>query len=95
MRARRRRRPAKRKLATLIFADLVGATSLAGSQDSERTRALLELVYDGMAEEISTAGGTIEKFAGDAVMAALEAPVALEDPAERAPPTPHSPFGDL
>ena len=74
----------ERKLATLIFADLVGSTALAGSQDPERTRALLERFYDGMAEEISTAGGTIEKFAGDAVMAAFGAPVALEDHAERA-----------
>jgi class 3 adenylate cyclase len=74
----------ERKLATLIFADLVGSTSLAGSQDPERTRALLERFYDGMSEEISIAGGTIEKFAGDAVMAAFGAPVALEDHAERA-----------
>ena len=74
----------ERKLATVIFADLVGSTELAGSQDPERTRALLERFYDAMADEIGTAGGTVEKFAGDAVMAAFGAPAALEDHAERA-----------
>src|ERR687886_2760732 len=74
----------ERKLATVLFADLVGSTSLAGAQDPERTRVMLDRFYDAMAEEIETAGGTIEKFAGDAVMAAFGAPSALEDHAERA-----------
>ncbi|MEO6060071.1 MAG: adenylate/guanylate cyclase domain-containing protein, partial [Candidatus Limnocylindria bacterium] len=74
----------ERKLATIVFADLVGSTELAGSQDAERTRLLLERFYDAMAEEIDLAGGTVEKFAGDAVMAAFGAPASLEDHAERA-----------
>jgi class 3 adenylate cyclase len=74
----------ERKLATVVFADLVGSTALAGSEDPERTRALLNRFYDAMAEEIERAGGTVEKFAGDAVMAAFGAPSALEDHAERA-----------
>ena len=78
------RERSERKLATLIFADLVGSTELAGSQDPERTRLLLERFYDAMTQEIDTAGGTVEKFAGDAVMAAFGAPAALEDHAERA-----------
>ena len=74
----------ERKLATVLFADLVGSTELAGSQDPERTRALLNRFYDAMASEISLAGGTVEKFVGDAVMAAFGAPLAQEDHAERA-----------
>jgi class 3 adenylate cyclase len=73
----------ERKLATVVFADLVGSTELGGSLDPERTRAMLERFYDAMAAEIETAGGTIEKFVGDAVMAVFGAPASLEDHAER------------
>src|ERR687898_3583491 len=74
----------ERKLATILFADLVGSTALGASQDPERTRALLERFYDAMAAEIEAAVGTLEKFAGDAVMAVFGAPASLEDHAERA-----------
>ena len=74
----------ERKLTTVLFADLVESTAAAGDQDPERTRARLERFYDAMAAEIEAAGGTVEKFAGDAVMAAFGAPEALEDHAERA-----------
>jgi class 3 adenylate cyclase/tetratricopeptide (TPR) repeat protein len=74
----------ERKVATVLFADLVGSTELASAQDPERTRALLERFYDAMAAEIETAGGTVEKFAGDAIMAAFGVPQSHEDDAERA-----------
>ncbi len=74
----------ERKLATVLFADLVGSTELAGDEDPERVRALLDRFYDSMAAEIERAGGTVEKFVGDAVMAAFGAPAAHEDDAERA-----------
>ncbi len=75
---------AERKLATCLFADLVGSTELAGTQDPEKTRMLLDRFYDGMAAEIGAAGGTIEKFAGDAVLAVFGVPTAQEDHAHRA-----------
>src|SRR5918994_4387360 len=74
----------ERKLATVLFADLVGSTELADSQDPERTRAMLDRFYESMATEIAGAEGTIEKFVGDAVMAVFGAPYAQEDHAERA-----------
>ncbi len=73
----------ERKVATVLFADLVGSTGL-GEDDPERTRALLDRFFAAMAAEVERHGGTVEKFAGDAVMAAFGAPAALEDHAERA-----------
>ncbi|HTX80990.1 MAG TPA: adenylate/guanylate cyclase domain-containing protein [Streptosporangiaceae bacterium] len=74
----------ERKLATVLFADLVGSTQFAGDQDPERVRAVLDRFYDAMAAEVERAGGTVEKFVGDAVMAVFGAPAAHEDDAERA-----------
>jgi class 3 adenylate cyclase/predicted ATPase len=74
----------ERKLATVLFADLVGSTELADSEDPERSRALLNRFYEGMATEIAEAGGTIEKFIGDAVVAVFGAPAAQEDQVDRA-----------
>jgi len=45
---------------------------------------MLDRFYEAMATEIAGAGGTIEKFVGDAVMAVFGAPYAQEDHAERA-----------
>ena len=68
----------------MLFADLVGSTALASSEDPEYMRALLERFYEAMTDEIAATGGTVEKFAGDAVMAVFGVPVAHEDHAERA-----------
>lgn len=74
----------ERKIATILFADLVGSTELGASQDPERTRAMMSRFFAAMSAEIEAAGGTVEKFVGDAVMAAFGTPVAHEDDAERA-----------
>src|ERR671915_2664235 len=74
----------ERKLATVLFADLVGSTELLAGQDPEITRRRVTRFFDGVANCIETHGGTVEKFAGDAVMAAFGIPLAHEDDAERA-----------
>ncbi|MFL5842497.1 MAG: ATP-binding protein [Thermoleophilaceae bacterium] len=74
----------ERKLATVLFADLVGSTAFASGQDPERVSATLERFYDAMAAEIEAAGGTVRDFAGDAVLAVFGVPAAFEDHAERA-----------
>ena len=74
----------ERKLATILFADLVGSTELGASLDPEYARDLLDRFYDAMEAEIALGGGTIEKFIGDAVVAVFGAPAAQEDHAERA-----------
>jgi len=74
----------ERKLATVLFADLVGSTQLLDGQDPEITRRRVTTFFDGVQRCIETHGGTVEKFAGDAVMAAFGIPIAHEDDADRA-----------
>ena len=75
---------AERRLVSVLFADLVGSTTLAEDQDPEETRELLSRYFDAAREVIDRYGGTIEKFIGDAVMAVWGVPTAHEDDAERA-----------
>ncbi|HET8742041.1 MAG TPA: adenylate/guanylate cyclase domain-containing protein, partial [Gaiella sp.] len=75
---------AERRLVSVLFADLVGFTSLAEGRDPEETRELLSRYFDTCRRLIELYGGTVEKFIGDAVMAVWGTPVATEDDAERA-----------
>ena len=75
---------AERRLVSVLFADLVGFTSMAEDRDSEETRELLSAYFDICRSLISRYGGTVEKFIGDAVMAVWGTPIATEDDAERA-----------
>ncbi len=74
----------ERRLVTVLFADLVGFTTLAEGRDAEDTRELLSRYFDIAQDVIARYGGTVEKFIGDAVMAVWGAPTAHEDDAERA-----------
>ena len=74
----------QRKLATVLFVDLVDHTSLVSGADPEVVRRRVTRFFDRVSSCIGTYGGTVEKFAGDAVMAAFGVPVAHEDDAERA-----------
>ncbi len=73
----------ERRVVSVLFADLVGFTTLAEGRDAEDTRELLTRYFDLSRDVIERYGGTVEKFIGDAVMAVWGAPVAREDDAER------------
>src|SRR5579863_7980938 len=75
---------AERRLVSVLFADLVGFTTLSQSRDSEEVRELLARYFDTCRRLIELYGGTVEKFIGDAVMAVWGTPTATEDDAERA-----------
>jgi class 3 adenylate cyclase/tetratricopeptide (TPR) repeat protein len=75
---------AERRLVSVLFADLVGFTTLADGRDAEETRELLSRYFDLCREIIERYGGTVEKFIGDAVMAVWGAPIARENDSERA-----------
>jgi class 3 adenylate cyclase len=75
---------AERRVVSVLFADLVGFTTLAEGRDAELVRDLLTRYFETSREVIRRYGGIVEKFIGDAVMAVWGAPVAHEDDAERA-----------
>ena len=75
---------AERRLVSVLFADLVGFTTLSESRDPEDVREILSRYFDNCRRLITLYGGTVEKFIGDAVMAVWGAPAATEDDAERA-----------
>jgi class 3 adenylate cyclase len=75
---------AERRLVSVLFADLVGFTTLSEAHDAEETRTLLSSYFDDAREIIGRYGGTVEKFIGDAVMAVWGVPAAHENDAERA-----------
>ena len=75
---------AERRLVSVLFADLVGFTTLSEQRDSEEVREFLSRYFETARRTVDRFGGTIEKFIGDAVMAVWGTPVAHEDDAERA-----------
>ncbi len=66
----------ERKVATMVFADLVGFTSLNESSDPELVQALVTRAFDRLSAEVARYEGTLEKFAGDAMLAVFGAPAA-------------------
>ena len=74
----------ERRLVSVLFADLVGFTTLSEDRDAEEVRELLSRYFETCRRLIGMYGGTVEKFIGDAVMAVWGTPTATEDDAERA-----------
>ena len=74
----------ERRLVSILFADLVGFTTLSESRDAEEVRELLSRYFETCRRLIGLYGGIVEKFIGDAVMAVWGTPTATEDDAERA-----------
>ncbi len=74
----------ERKLATVLFVDLVDSTSLVAGRDPEVARRRVTQFFDRVSHCVTSHGGIVEKFAGDAVLAAFGIPQAHEDDAERA-----------
>jgi len=74
----------ERKVVSILCVDLVGFVARSDQADPEDVRTTLRPYYASVRRELARWGGTVEKFIGDAVMAAFGAPVAHEDDAERA-----------
>ena len=68
----------------MLFVDLVDSTALVAASDPEVVRRRVTRFFDDVTHCVTTHGGIVEKFAGDAVLAAFGVAQAHEDDAERA-----------
>jgi adenylate cyclase len=65
----------KRLNATILFCDLRGFTTLSMNSDPETLVEQLNEYLDVMVDVILDAGGTVDKFIGDAIMAEFGSPI--------------------
>lgn len=70
--------------ASVLFSDVRSFTTLAEELGPQATVTLLNDYFTIMVECIQQQGGMLDKFIGDAIMAAFGLPVAHEDDADRA-----------
>jgi len=74
----------ERRVVTVLFADLVGFTSLSEHRDPEAVKRVVDGAFEGLVRDVNAFGGRVDKIVGDAIVALFGAPVAHEDDAERA-----------
>ncbi len=69
---------------TVLFADIRGFTKLSEHLDAREVVLLLNEFFTAMTQVILEAGGTLDKYIGDCVMALFGAPVPAPDDLQRA-----------
>ena len=74
----------RRKVVTVVFADVVGSTAMGERVDPETLRWAMQRWFGRVRDVVERHGGTVENYVGDAVMAVFGIPVAHEDDALRA-----------
>ena len=73
-----------RREVTVVFIDLRGFTAFAETAEPEEVMAVLREYHAAVGEIIIEHEGTVERFAGDAIMIFFNDPVVVPNPAERA-----------
>jgi class 3 adenylate cyclase/tetratricopeptide (TPR) repeat protein len=78
------RRRGVRKVVTVVVCDVTGSTALAERLDPESLGLVMARWFDAMRAVVERHHGSVQKFIGDAVVAAFGVPVVREDDALRA-----------
>ncbi|HZW75931.1 MAG TPA: adenylate/guanylate cyclase domain-containing protein, partial [Caldimonas sp.] len=73
-----------RKVVTIVFADLMGSTSLHERLDPESVSRVMDRYHRAVRVPVETHGGTVVQLLGDGVMCAFGVPRVAEDDAIRA-----------
>jgi adenylate cyclase len=74
----------RRQTIAVLFADIVGFTSMAERLAPEAVVAMLREYHERMTASIFACGGTIEKYIGDAIFAVFGVPTASNEDAANA-----------
>ncbi len=82
---RRERYASDPRLCTILFADVHGYTAMSEKlNDPEQVTEIMNDCFTRLTRRIVEMGGSIDKYAGDNIMARFGAPIAHEDDPERA-----------
>ncbi|TAK12762.1 MAG: zinc-ribbon domain-containing protein, partial [Anaerolineae bacterium] len=74
----------ERRVVTMLFADVVGSTSMGEQLDAESWTAIMNGAFERIMQPIYLYEGTIARLMGDALLAFFGAPIRHEDDPERA-----------
>jgi class 3 adenylate cyclase len=74
----------ERNPVTVLFADVVGFSSLSERLDPEAVHTIMDGCFELLTRAVHRYEGTINQFTGDGIMALFGAPIAHEDHAMRA-----------
>jgi class 3 adenylate cyclase/tetratricopeptide (TPR) repeat protein len=74
----------ERRVATIMFADISGFTSMSERLEPEEVTELMDACFETIGSIAERHGGVIDKYIGDCVMLLFGAPTALEGAPEKA-----------
>ncbi|MEM7543675.1 MAG: adenylate/guanylate cyclase domain-containing protein [Pseudomonadota bacterium] len=73
-----------RREISVVFSDIRGFTAFTDEAEPEEVMEMLTAYHEKMGQIVLAHSGTLERFAGDAIMVFFNDPVTIDNPAEQA-----------